>query len=129
MNENHTSQISYKMTRKQVFLIVLCISPLFFLFAILGDQARGRAACICTFLLIYGTKIFWYLRKHRLFWLTMAIVTLSQIPIIMLNPWGGRSYPGAVLLPIALVDFVIIFSALKLVDKLIRRGLDNNCTK
>jgi hypothetical protein len=120
MSESNPDQISNKLTRKTAIVIVFCVSPLFFLFAVLGDPARGRAACICAFAMIFGAKMFWSLRKRALYWITLTILLLAQIPIIVFNPWGDKSYPGTALLPIGLVDLAIVWGAFKLVERITR---------
>ncbi|MGD0630850.1 MAG: hypothetical protein ABR987_16080 [Terracidiphilus sp.] len=120
MSEDNPNQASSKLTRKTAIVILLCVSPLFFVFAVLGDPGRGRAACICAGMTALGARMFWDLGKRIPFWLTLTILTLAQIPIVMFNPWGGKSYPGAALLPIALVDLAIIWGALKLVERITR---------
>ncbi|MGD1106595.1 MAG: hypothetical protein ABR865_06080 [Terracidiphilus sp.] len=120
MSEKDPKQVLDTLTEKSSILLALCASPLFFLFAYLGDPGRGRAAAISAFLILLCAKIFWSLRKYVLFWFALTIVTLSQIPLIWLIPWSNRDYPGVVLLPLALPDFAIIYGILKLVEKMTR---------
>jgi hypothetical protein len=118
MRENDPKRVLETLTKKSAILIALCASPLFFLFAFLGDPGRGRAAAICAFVILLCAKIFWSLRRRVLFWLTLTIVTLCHVPLILLIPWTNKSYPGAVLLPFAFPDFVIVYGAFKLVEKM-----------
>ena len=122
MSEKDPKQVLDTLTEKSSILLALCASPLFFLFAYLGDPGRGRAAAISAFLILLCAKIFWSLRKYVLFWFALTIVTFSQIPLIWLIPWSNRDYPGVVLLPLALPDFVIIYGILKLVEKMTRKS-------
>jgi len=122
MSEKDPKQVLDSLTEKSSILLALCASPLFFLFVYLGDPGRGRAAAISAFLILLCAKIFWSLRKYVLFWFALTIVTFSQIPLIWLIPWSNRDYPGVVLLPLALPDFVIIYGILKLVEKMTRKS-------
>jgi hypothetical protein len=117
MSEQSPKQVLDNLTRKSALMIALCASPLFFLFALLGDPARGRAAAICAFVVMLSARIFWSLRRHVLFWFALMIAIPCQIPLVVLNPWTDKSYPGVVLLPIALVDFAVVCGILKLVEK------------
>ena len=122
MSEQSPKQVLDSLTRKSVLVIALCAIPLFLLFAFLGDPARGRAAAICAFVIMLSARIFWSLRRHVLFWLALIIAIPCQIPLVVLNPWTNRSYPGVVLLPLALVDFAVVCGIFKLVEKTTRGG-------
>src|SRR5208283_1045851 len=123
MAEEDPKETFDKLTKspKLAIVLALCASPLFFLFTCLGDPARGRAAAIGAFVLLTCAKIFWSLRGHFLFWFAIMIVALSHIPLVMLIPWSNRNYPGVALLPIAFLDFVIVYGILKLVEKVVAR--------
>jgi uncharacterized membrane protein YedE/YeeE len=122
MSEEDPKQVFNQLTEKSVILIALCASPLFFLFAFLGDLGRGRAAGIGGFVILLCVRIFWSLRRRILFWLTLGIVSLCHVPPVFLIPWNNRSYPSIVLLPFALPDFAIVYGAFKLVEIATRRS-------
>ena len=122
MSEKEPKQVFDELTKKSVILIALCASPLFFIFAYLGDQGKGRTAAICGFVILLCTRIFWSLRRSILFWFTLTIITLCHIPLVLLIPWTSREYPGIVLLPLALPDFAIIYGAFKLVEKITKKN-------
>jgi hypothetical protein len=122
MSEQSPEQVLNNLTRKLALVIALCAFPLFFLFAYLGDPARGRAAAICASVVMLCARIFWSLRRHVLFWLALMIALPGQIPLVVLNPWTNRSYPGVVLLPLALLDFAVVCGIFKLVEKATRGG-------
>jgi hypothetical protein len=122
MSEKDPKQVLDSLTEKSSILLALCASPLFFLFAFLGDPGRGRAAAIGVFVILLCAKIFWSLRRLVLFWFALSIVTLCHIPLILLIPWSNRDYPGVALLGLAFPDFAIIYGILKLVEKMTRRG-------
>jgi hypothetical protein len=122
MSEKDPKQVLDSLTEKSAILLALCASPLFFLFAYLGDPGRGRAAAIGVFVILLSAKIFWSLRRLVVFWFALTIVTLGQIPLIWLIPWSNRDYPGIALLPLALADFATICGILKLVERMTRRN-------
>ena len=122
MSEQSPKQVLDNLSWKSSIVIALCASPLFFLFALLGDPGRGRAAAVCAFVIILCARIFWSLRRHVLFWFALMIAIPCQIPLVVLNPWTNRDYPGVVLLPLALVDLAVVCGILKLVEKTTREG-------
>ncbi len=122
MSEEDSKDVFDKLTKKSAILIALCASPLFFLFAYLGDPGRGRAAAVCAFVILLCSKIFWSLRKRVLFWVALTIVTLCHVPLVLLIPWTNKSYPGVVLLPFALPDFAIVYGVFRLVEKMTSVG-------
>jgi hypothetical protein len=107
-----------RLTRKAALVVTLCAVPLYFAFAYVGDPAKGRVASICVAMIITAIWMRWDLRKRAWFWVTIAILVLLHLPLVMLVPWTNNNYPGAVLLPEALLDLAIIYGAIKLVDKL-----------
>jgi hypothetical protein len=123
MNEDDPSLVFDDLTKspKSAILIAVCASPLFFLFTYFGDPGRGRAAAICAFVILLCGRIFWSLRRLALFWLALTIVALGQVPFIVLIRWTDRDYPGVVLLPVAFLDFAIVYGVFKLVEKITSR--------
>jgi hypothetical protein len=122
MTEENPKQALDNLSRKTAILLAFCASPFYFLFLFLGDSGRGRAAAICAFVILLCAKIFWSLRGHVLFWVALTIVTLCHIPPILLIQWGNRNYPGVAMLPLAFLDFCIVYGALKLVEKFTKRS-------
>jgi hypothetical protein len=120
MKEADHKSIFDKLTKKSAILIALCASPLFFLFAYLGDPGRGRAAAVCAFVLLTCARLFWNILKPVWLWLTIAIVVICHVPLITLVSWTNKDYPGIVLLPIALLDFVVVYGAFWLLEKTTR---------
>lgn len=122
MSQQTPKQVLDRLSWKSALEIALCASPLFFLFALLGDPGRGRAAAECAFVIVLAARIFWSLRSHVLFWFALVVAIPCQIPLVLLNPWTNRDYPGVVILPLALVDFAVVCGIFKLVEKTTRGG-------
>jgi hypothetical protein len=108
------------LTRKWTILAILFAAPVFFLFAYFGEPGRGRAAGISAAVIIMAARLRWDLRKKAWFWITVAIITGYHIPLILLVSWTDKSYPGYTLLPMAVLDFAIMYGAIKLVEKAAR---------
>ena len=109
MTESDSRRLFDTLTRTSAIVIALCASPLYFLFAYLGDPGRGRAAAICAFIIIAIARGSWASRKRAWFWITLTIVALLHVPLILLIPWNNENYPGVVLLPFALLDFALVY--------------------
>lgn len=92
--------------------------PPFFLFALLGDPGRGRAAAISVGVVATVVRACWDLRKHTWFWATVAVLIAIHVFLILLIPWTGKSYPGYTLLPIGVLDYGIMYGSFKLVEKM-----------
>ena len=102
---------------------LFCALPFFAVFAILGDQGRGMASAISVGMMVLIIWMRWDLRKRFWFWTVVASLVLLHIPLVMLVHWSSRNtYSRVVLLPGALLDFVIVYSAIQLVEKLMKRG-------
>lgn len=108
------------LTRKRTILAILFGVPAFFLFAYFGEPARGRAAAISVGVLTMAVGASWDLRREAWYWVTIALLAACHVPIILLVPWTDKSYPGYTLLPVAVLDFAIVFAVIKLVEKAIR---------
>jgi hypothetical protein len=107
-----------RLTRKAALVVTLCAILLSFAFEYLADPARGRVASICAAMIMTTIWMRWDLRKRVWFWVAIAILALIHLPFVMLIPWTNKNYPGAVLLPEALLDLAIIYGAIKLIEKL-----------
>lgn len=122
MTEASSSQSPDVFTRKWLLVVILCMVPAFALFAYFGDPGRGRAAAGSTIVLMYAARGCWDLRRHTWFWVTLTIFIALHVLLILLVPWSSKSYPGTALLPIAAVDYGIVYGAIKLIEKLMKRS-------
>ena len=104
-------------------LAMLYSSPVLILFAFLGDLRRGLTAWICTGILIGVVKTYWSLSRHVWFWATIAILAVLQIPFVIFFPIPmARSFTVWELLPVAILDFGVMYGCIKLVAKVMSRG-------
>jgi hypothetical protein len=122
MTEPDDNQPPDVFTRKWLLVMILCLVPPFFLFVLLGDPGRGRAAAICTCVCMTAIRACWDLRKHLWFWVTAAILIVLHVFLVLLIPWTGKSYPGYTLLPVGVLDYGIVYGSLKLVEKAMKKG-------
>jgi hypothetical protein len=115
MNDNASKLAA--ITRMRTVLLVIYVSPLFFLFAYFGDPGRGRAATIMAALILLVAQLYWNYKREAWFWLTLVVVVVFHTSVLFLVPWNNNNYPGLVLLPLALPDFGVIYGAFRLVER------------
>jgi hypothetical protein len=94
--------------------------PPFLLFAAQGDPGRGRAAAIFTGVSMTAIRACWDLRKRVWFLALAGIMIMFHAFFIVLVPWTAQSYPGYALLPVAVVDFGIVYGSFKLAEKIMK---------
>lgn len=122
MTENNNNQPIDVFTRKWLLIESLFAIPVFFLFAVLGDPGRGRAAAICVYTLMTAICALWNLKCHIFFWVTAVLMVVLHVLLVLLVPWPGGSFPAFSLLPVAVLDYGIVWGCIKLVEKLMRRS-------
>ena len=119
--QNRHAQSLNSITRKWALLVGLSTSPLFILFAFLGQLGRGRAAWVSAMMIALAARCLWDLRDRIWFWTTIAFIVILHIPIILLVPWTDQSRSYVVLLPVGLLDFGATYGILRLVENVIEK--------
>ena len=109
-------------TRRWLLLMLLSLVPFYSLFAFLGYPGKGRAAGICAAAIITAVRARWEVRKQLWFWVAVGILSALHVPLILLIPWTTASYPAFALLPVAVVDFAIVYGCIRLAEKAIGRS-------
>lgn len=106
-------------TRRWALLATICTSPVFFLFAFFGDPGRGMAAAIATGMITVAVRYFWDLKRHLWFWITIGLTALLHVPLVWFIPWPDNQYTYIQLLPLALLDFAIVYGVIRLAENAI----------
>ena len=119
LNENQSRDV---FTRKWLLMVILCMVPPFFLFALLGDPGKGRAAAVSVGVSMTVIRACWDLRKHVWFWTTAAILIALHLFFVLLIPWTDKTYPGYALLPVGVLDYGIMYGCFKLIEKAMKKG-------
>lgn len=122
MKELNNNQAPDVFTRKWLLIVIVCSMPLFFLFAFRGDPGRGRAAGISAAVCMTAIRACWNLRKHVWFWPIAAVLIALHVLLVFRIPWTDKSYPGYTLLPIAVVDYAMVYGCIKLGEKVTKRA-------
>ncbi|RZU35702.1 hypothetical protein [Edaphobacter modestus] len=115
-------------TSNSVFINLLQIgaaaagSFIFFFFVVPNQPGRGGAAVVFALGGIMAMRACWNLSHHASFWLTLAAIFAIQGGLVFFLPWSTERFPGIILLPLGLADFVIVYGILKLVHKFHTHG-------
>ena len=104
------------------YVALLCASPILFIFGYLGDWDKGIGAWFCAVLMLMVIRARWDLRRYVWFWITIVFGGALQVPFIQLVPWGNRNLTGISGLPVALLDYGIVYGCVKLVERAVARG-------
>jgi hypothetical protein len=108
-------------TRKWTFLVILCVSPAYILFAYLGNPGIGLLAYVSVAITTVAVRYFWDLRRHVWFWVTMAFIgSLHLVFIVFVGLPAGwarvQHWNHIQLLPFGLLDFGIAWGIIRLAE-------------
>jgi hypothetical protein len=53
--------------------------------------------------------------------MTLVVMIGLHVPLVLLVSWTSRSYPGITLVPIAAVDYAIVYGCIKLAENAMKR--------
>jgi hypothetical protein len=106
-----------RLTPKSGLVMVLCVAPIFFLFAYFGEPAKGRAASLFAGAFIATLWVRWELRNKLWFWVAYIGLLLLHVAAVFLIHWPSGSYPGQTLLPVFLIDLAIVYGPIRLIEK------------
>jgi hypothetical protein len=110
-----------ELTSKSAYVALLFALPVLLIFVYLGKWQMGIGAWICAGLVLIVVRSHWDLRGSFWFWLSIGVALLLQVPIILLIPWGNRGLSGISLLPVAVVDYGLVYGCVKLAEKMMKR--------
>ena len=122
-NSDVVEESPRKVTRTAAYLILLATSPIGIIVALLSffyglDAWIGFGAWTCLALIVLVGRTRWDLRRHVWFWMIMVFAGLLQIPIVLFVPWKDRNLTWITFLPVAVLDYGLIYGCLKLIEKL-----------
>jgi hypothetical protein len=99
-------------------IVVLILSPVFFVITLLANADMALAACIVLGLIIIAIKIRWHLRKHVWFWAIIIVILALHIPLVLMVRWPQGSAPTLFYtMPLGIADFIIILGAVGLGER------------
>jgi hypothetical protein len=111
----------YPITRKWAIVTMLCLSPIFILSICVGHIKEGLGTWICSGILLAAARTRWDLRNRSWYWIILVLSIPLQIPFVLLVPWDDRHWSYVTLIPVAVLDYSIVYASFKLVDRLARK--------
>ena len=112
---------SRELSSKSAYTALLLALPLLVIFSLMGRWQTGIGAWICAGIVVLVVRSHWDLRGSPWFWLTIGFAILLQVPVVKLVPWDHRGLTGPSLLPLAALDYYLMYGCLKLVEKRVER--------
>ncbi len=119
MEENRPKRSFGSISRKWALLVVVCVSPLLFLF---HDEARGVAAAFSAGMIAVAVRYFWDLRNRMWFCATISFIALLHVPVILFVRWPfNQRYTYVQMLPVAFLDFALIYGVIRLAERVFEK--------
>lgn len=100
-----------------VAAVVAATLPLFVVFALHGEEGRGRAAALSLGMLAVCAKVRWELHRRTWFWATLAAIAVLHVPLVLYVPWTSQWVPAVVSLPICIADGAVTLWVLRTMEK------------
>ena len=117
MQTSDSTEKQRELTAKSAYIALLIALPLFILFCILGKWETGIGAWICAGLVVLVVRQRWDLRRNLWFWVIIVGAFLLQIPLVLLIPWNDRNLTAISLLPVAVLDYGLVYGCIRLIEK------------
>lgn len=121
MTEIEGKEAPRELTTKWAYLTLFCTSPVLIAVALLGYPQRAFGAWMCSGFVMLAVRTRWDLRRHVWFWVTILFAIIIQTPFVVFIPWNSRHLSGAILLPIAVLEYCLVLGCVKLAEKLVGR--------
>lgn len=105
------------LSQRQRIILGFCVCvPIMLLADFLGDIGRGRAAAIAAFMLIGSAQ--WTWDQHRKIWYWCVLVALfaAHVYLVFAIPWTGQRFLWISLMPFAVLDGLICYGVIRLVQ-------------
>jgi hypothetical protein len=109
------------LTAKSAYVALFFALPVLLVFVLLGKWEMGIGAWICIGLVLIVVRSHWDLRANPWFWVSIALSVLFQIPLILMIPWNSRSVTGIILLPVAVVDYALVYGCIGLSERMAKK--------
>lgn len=113
---------THELTSKSAYIALFFALPVLLVFAYLDKWEMGIGAWICFGLVLLVARTYWDLRGSPWFWVSIVFSSALQAPFILLVPWSNKSLSGISLLPVAVVDYGILYGCMKLVEKAMKKA-------
>ncbi|HEX8724042.1 MAG TPA: hypothetical protein VF737_01475 [Gemmatimonadaceae bacterium] len=94
----------------------LLVLPVALVFSYMGQGDLGRSLAIALVSILFAIRFRWDLRRHVWFWGTIALVLVLESPLFFLIRWPEGWTPAVIILPFAVVEFIVIVKAVQLAE-------------
>ena len=121
MGENRHKQSIDSITKTWAILLGICMFAIYVVFDERGDPGRGQAAAISAGAIALAARLVWDLRNRVWFWVVITIIVFLHVPFILLIPWKFRQLSYVALLPACLLDFVIVYGIIRLIENVVEK--------
>ena len=103
-------------SRKAGYIIALALSPVFFIFAYLGQPERGFIT-MCV-LGVFATVVYVRRRVARqpYFIWVIAPFFIVELALTLCVPMSEEHFPGILLMPFAILNVIVLLAILRLVE-------------
>jgi hypothetical protein len=113
---------SASLQRRVGFLIALCFSPIVFIFAYFGHIEKGFVvSCLCG---VFAIAV--YMKRDLVRGpyaiSAIAILFVLELVAIMIVGIPERHFPGIVIMPLAVLNYIIVLLTLRLILRITGSG-------
>jgi hypothetical protein len=110
-------QVTNKGKKKWTIIAIVLGVPVYFGVTHFSNSGTGRAAYVCFGVMVLILRAFWRLRQYRWYWATIALVVLAHTLLVVSVPWSSKSIPAPALAPVGILDFILIYQLIWLIEK------------
>ena len=101
----------------------LCLA-VFAIFAAFSQPDRGVVAGFATAATVLAAKLRWDACGRSWFWVTIGVIVIAHAALIYAWGWRINIKPTILLAPLALADFIVVISAIFVVEKIVGRNVE-----
>ena len=112
----------YAFTRKWAAIFMAASFPVAVIVSSLKGIDKGVGAWICTGILLGAARSRWDLRNHVWYWIVVALGGALQTLFVLVVPWGEKYRSYIAYLPVACLDYGIVYGALLLFERITAKG-------
>lgn len=110
-----------RLTSKSAVMIGLCVLPIYFGMDYVSPS-RSLASAIGAFVFFTIVMMHWDVRAKMWFWFAVFVLGLIHVAAIFLFEWSGAQYVWFEMLPLALIDFLVSYGFVRLVEGFVETG-------
>lgn len=102
---------------KFALLIVACEIPVFLVVLVAGSPLLALSISTAIGISMIALRATWPLHNRSWYWLASAIAVAVEVFVNLHVPWANHAFRGAALLPLAILDYLIVYGCIRLVER------------